>query len=624
MTNSVTEVHLDPESARGDDVGRRPAANSRRRKLVGLGILAVVAVSGIGCIAELRATASTIESELRSAEALVEPLRAHLAASEFREAREAVEQLRTHTATAKAAAGDPVWTIASTIPSLGENFSAVSEVAHSADDVANLGLVPLVQVLGALDWSSLVPNESGIDLEPLQDASPKVVKASQAVSVSADRLNRIDLSTLLPQIAEPLGRAREQLNGVAGTLDRVGDAALLVPNMMGTDGPRNYLLMIQNNSESRATGGIPGAFAVLTLNKGVLTFGAQASTTDLPVISPPIPTDAQQQEIYSSRMGKFIQDVNLTPDFPTAASTARVMWKQKTGNLVDGVISVDPIALGYILEATGPVSIRDPELLALTGGALPTELTADNVVPTLLSDVYAEIKSPLLQDAYFANVAQELFSSFSSSKASSRKLLEGMARGAEERRVLVWSGLASEQSVLKKYSISGSISGPSVLPAEFGVYFNDGTGAKMDYYVKRTVQLIKECPVDGYQQTTVRVTSTNNAPLDAATALPAYVTGGGMFDVPPGSVQTNIVAYGPVQANVETTKLNSQKTGFAPYIHDNRPVGMYTVRLAPGESKVVDFTFGKIVQYTEPNVVVTPTLQPVTDVTLPTISASCG
>jgi hypothetical protein len=134
---------------------------------------------------------------------------------------------------------------------------------------------------------------------------------------------------------------------------------------------------------------------------------------------------------------------------------------------------------------------------------------------------------------------------------------------------------------------------------------------------------VKECPKDGYEQTTVKVTSTNTAPADAATSLPAYVTGDGNFGVPPGSVQTNIVAYGPVQANVEIAQVNGERTDFAPYVHSNRPVGVVSVRLAPGESRTVEFTFGKIVQHTEPNVVVTPTVQDVKDVILPTTNASC-
>jgi hypothetical protein len=342
-------------------------------------------------------------------------------------------------------------------------------------------------------------------------------------------------------------------------------------------------------------------------------------------MSPVLPLDAEQQRIYSIRMGKFMQDVNLTPDFPSAAKIGQEMWERKTGQRVDGVLSIDPIALGYILEATGPVSVADAGLAAVAATSeLPTELTGANVVQTLLSDVYAKIDRPELQDAYFASVAQQIFVALSGGEADAKRLISSVTRAAEEGRVLVWSAKKEEQAVISGHSLSGSVSGSSVRPAQFGVYFNDGTGAKMDYYVKRTVQLVKECPRDGYEQTTVRVTSTNTAPTDAATTLPPYVTGGGAFGVPPGSVQTNIVAYGPVQANAETAKLDGERTDFAPFVHSNRPVGVLAIRLAPGESKTVDFTFGKIVQHAEPNVVVTPTVQDVKDVTLPTEKAVCN
>jgi hypothetical protein len=156
------------------------------------------------------------------------------------------------------------------------------------------------------------------------------------------------------------------------------------------------------------------------------------------------------------------------------------------------------------------------------------------------------------------------------------------------------------------------------------VYFNDGTGAKMDYYVKRTVQLVRDCPADGYEQVTVRVSSTNTAPQNAAALLPEYVTGGGVFGVPPGSVQTNVVAYGPVQAQVESAKVDGQKTGFSPYLHAGRPVGILSQRLEPGQSRTIEFTFGKIAQHDEPKVFVSPGLQPLQDVVLPSLGASCG
>jgi hypothetical protein len=595
----------------------------RRRWVIASSWLAAIAVLAIASVAWLGSRATIIKNELEATTQLIPVLKDNIASDKPQEASATADQLRSHTAAAREAAGDPLWTLASAVPILGANFSAIAEVARSADDVAALGVAPLVKVFDSLDWNSLLPNSTGTDLAPIQKASPSVSAAAHAVRASAERLDRIDASSLLPQVAEPLTRAREQLQTVTGALDVAANAAQVAPGMLGNDSPRNYLLMIQNNAEARASGGIPGALAVLTLDHGKLTLGAQGSASGLGVMSPALPVDAEQQQIYSERLGEYMQDVNLTPDFPTAASTAQAMWEKKTGQHVDGVISLDPVALGYVLDATGPVKITSPGLITLAGRGLPTELNGKNVVPTLLSDVYAKIAQPQLQDAYFAGVAQEIFGALSSGKGDAKGLIDGITRGTSEGRILVWSGASAEQAVIAKYPLSGSIGGPSVSPAQFGVYFNDGTGAKMDYYVKRTVRLVEECTRDDYGQVKVRITSTNTAPANAATSLPAYVTGGGSFGVPAGTVQTNVVAYGPVQANVETAIVDGKKASFGANRHANRPVGTVTVSLAPGQSSTVELTFGKIVQHTEPTVVVTPTVQPVKDVILDTQTAAC-
>ncbi|MDP9889827.1 DUF4012 domain-containing protein [Pseudarthrobacter enclensis] len=571
----------------------------------------------------LTTKAAELQSELTSAASLVPQLKHEIELDDKLAVRQTVDGMAIHTRKAADIARFPVWSMSTSLPLIGENFRAASELAISGNDVVQLAVMPLADSYQALDWDNLAPNHDGVDLAPLGGVRTELSAAAQAIRDSAARLGDIDSDKLLPQIRQPLVQATSQLNSYRAIFDTAADLASVAPEMMGSTSPRTYLLMIQNNAEARASGGIPGALAELSIDKGKLALDAQSSAGDLGIMSPVLPIDSQQQQIYSARMGKYMQDVNLTPDFPTAATTARAMWQAKTGRLVDGVISIDPVVLSYILQSTGPVSVNGPELAVVRASGLPTELRGDNVVPTLLSDVYAKITQPKLQDAYFAGVAKEVFSALSSGKGEGKGLVAGITRGAEEGRVLVWSANTSEQSVISKYALSGSISGPSVLPAQFGVYFNDGTGAKMDYYVKHTVQLVKECPADGYEQTMVRVTSTNTAPADAATSLPAYVTGGGAYGIAPGTVQTNIVTYGPVQSNVESANIDSQKTPFAPYLHANRPVGVIAQQLAPGESKTVEFTFGKIVQHTEPNVVVTPTVQPVKDVVLPTKIASC-
>lgn len=593
----------------------------RRIRLAGIWS-AAAAVVVLGSALWLGAKATTIKSELQSATELLPALKNQIAENDSDAASGTVDSLVQHTTTARNATEDPLWKIAAALPWLGPNLQAASEVATSADDVARLGAVPLVRAFQTLNWETLTPTPAGMDLSPLKAAAPQVQAAAHAVRESWQRLNSIETTNLMPQVSAPLLQARGDLAGLSEQLDSAADAASLAPTMLGADGPQRYLLLMQNNAESRATGGIPGALAVLSLDKGTLKLESQTSANDLGTFVPPVPIDAEQQAIYSTRVGKFMQDVNLTPDFATTATTAHAMWEKKTGERLDGVLSVDPVALSFILDATGPVKVTDPAVQKI-GNKLPLELTGKNVVSTLLSDAYAAIKDPALQDVYFAGTAKEIFSAISAGKSDPKRLLEAVTKGVDERRILLWSAESGAQATIGKYPIGGQVSGPSVSPTQFGIYFNDGTGAKMDYWVKRTAQVVKDCTRDGYREVTVRVTSANVAPEDAATSLPHYVTGGGVYGVPAGSVQSNVVAYGPAQSNIDTVVKDGAKIPFAAQRHGQRAVGTATIQLAPGQSTSLEFNFGHIVQHAEPEVVVTPTVQAIKDVVLPRQMSAC-
>ncbi|WP_420178746.1 DUF4012 domain-containing protein [Paenarthrobacter sp. TA1.8] len=584
--------------------------------------IAVTLILFAGLGAWLNSKATVIKSELQSATKLLSPLKAQIAANDATAAGQTVDALVEHTSLAREAANDPVWRAASILPWVGPNLQAASEVATSADDVARLGAMPLVKAFQSLDWKSLTPTQTGSDLEPLRKAAPQVQAAAHAVRETSNRLNNINVEGLLPQIAEPLVSARSELKGLSAGLNSAADAARLAPGMLGADSPRRYLLLMQNNAESRASGGIPGALAVLTVTKGKIDLEAQTSASALGSFVPPVTISPEEQAIYSGRVGKFMQDVNLTPDFETTASTAQAMWEKNSGEQLSGVLSLDPVALSFILEATGPVEITDPVVQRI-GSELPAQLNSSNVVQTLLSDAYAKIEEPKLQDIYFAGAAQEIFAGVSSGNTDPKKLMDAISRGVDDRRILLWSAETEEQAVIGKYPIAGLISGPSVSPTQFGVYFNDGTGAKMDYWVKRKVQIVKDCTRDGYREVAVRVVSTNTAPSNAGSTLSPYVTGAGAYGVPAGFVQTNIVAYGPAQSNVDTVVKDGVKIPFAAQRHSQRPVGTSTIRLAPGQSTTLDFTFGHIVQHAEPDVAVTPTTQPVNEVVQAPTTTPC-
>lgn len=602
--------------------GERSKKAKRRRALLHLGIASGVLVLLCAlCVSWIAYRGDQARDSLVKANSLIAEFEDHVAGGDLAAARSTFDNLRDQTNIARAASTDPLWRACSYLPFLGANFSAVTEISVSADDVVGRAIGPLIEDFDSSVWSKLAPVNGQIDLAAIEAAAPKLSVAANTVQISHDRLSTIEQTELLPQIAEPLSEAIEALDSASEIMDDAAAAGKLVPGMLGSDEPREYLLLIQNSAEIRATGGIPGALAVVSANDGRLELTEQGSASEMGRFDPAVIVDPSQVPIYGTRAGRFMQSVNLTPDFPTAAQTAATMWETRNEDAsIDGVIGLDAVALSHILRATGPVelSLEGPVLGQLLGASgLPTTLTAENVVPTLLSDVYASLEEPSLQDAYFAAVASEVFEVLSSGTGESDGLVQSLIQSADEGRLYVWSATEEEQQIIASTGLAGSVTGAESGGATFGAYFNDGTGAKMDYYIRRTVQLHQSCTPEGQMQYTLTATLTNTAPTDAAETLPAYVTGGGAFGVPPGSVQTNFVAYGPDQSQLQTARVNGEPTPLGAHRHGDRPVGVLTTRLDPGETETVEFDFTNVVQQSDPVLDVTPTIQPLSEVVLP-------
>lgn len=618
MSDSITPS-ASGKRARGKKYRRR-SLSVKRRLLVPAAVVGLL-LCGAGLWISHRV--SEVKQHLTTASSLMPELKLQIARGHGAEARSLVSQIQAHTQAASAAVDDPLWKVSSEMPLIGQNFTAVREVAQVADAVVTGAGGPLLDTLDVLASGALNPHDGVLNLVLLEQASPSIVAAAQTTDRAAARLEALDTDNLFDEVSGPLSEVTRELQNVRGPINVAAEFTQLLPLMLGSGEPRNYLVLIQNNAELRATGGLSGALAVVRIDHGKVELTDQATATELGKFVPRIPNDPEQEHIYSTKLGAQISGVNLTPDFPTAARTAKAMWETRHSTIIDGVIALDPIVLSHVLKASGPLPFNEPTD-ALPSVNMPSTLSAENVAKTLMSDVYLTMDYAE-QDLFFAAAARRVFETLATGKAPIVELIQALAQSTQENRLHVWSRVDAEQRILTSTRLGGSmLLGPDAGPGSFGVFFNDGTGSKMDYYSRHSVELVSQCTAGDKGQTTVRMTVTNTAPTDAATSLPAGVTGGGFYGVPPGVIQTNIVVYGPPEATVETLKLDGISADFAPYLHGTRPVGVVTTRLAPGEARAIELSFGKIASQVEPSVVVTPTVQDVRDVVRnPTISA-CG
>ncbi|WP_161793784.1 DUF4012 domain-containing protein [Agreia bicolorata] len=522
------------------------------------------------------------KSELEAALPLASQLKSQVSSGDAVGAVESATGLSSHAKEAAALTDDPIWRTAEVIPWVGPNLTVMRELSATVNDVSRFGIGPLTSLAGSIGLSDFKPVDGRVDLQPLRDAQPALADASISVNDAIARVRGIEAEGTLLPLVDARQKLLDSLLEASSSLTILNKSSQLMPAMLGADGPRNYLVLFQNNAELRSTGGIPGAMAMVQTNDGSMSLTQQASASSFPKFpAPVIELPQETRALYGDNTAQYMQDVNFTPNFALSGQIAREMWNQKHGVQVDGVISLDPVALSYLLTATGPVT-------------LPTgdELTSDNAVKLLLEDVYARYANPAEQDAFFASAAAAVFQKIAAGDLEPQELISALAKSGEENRILLWSAHDEDQAILADTTLAGGLPVSDDSKQNFGVYLNDSTTAKMDPYLEVSISAgQKVCRNDGLPTNSVQVTLTNNAPVDAATSLPSYVTGGGLFGIPPGNIRTNVAAYGaPGLYNLGVARDGAriENQGGS---DDGYGVSKVEVELAPGESTVLDFQF---------------------------------
>ena len=534
-------------------------------------VLAILGASAVLVFLDARRA----EAHLRSSVTTVQKVRAGVLSGDRKTVEPAMTQLQEQTAAAVSATQGPHWWIAAHTPVVGESVAAVQTLAGVVDDLANDALPALADAVKVLDPSVLLPRGGQINTRPFIDVAPRVIAADDAVGASAARLAAIDEAHVIDRVAGPVTELKTMVRELGGTTQLASRAAQLIPPMLGAYGARQYILLAQSPAEIRATGGHPGAVMLVTVDDGRVTLGERLGVGSLTSTTPVVPLTPQEDLLFSDRLVTFGGNGTLTPDFPRTAEITRAQWQKAFGVQVDGVLSLDPVALGYVLGATGPVSLPDG-----------TTLTSSNAAPLLLNEIYRTL-APDQQDDLFGDAAKTAFEALMQGGPDVSASLSALTRAADEGRWLLWSSDPAEQAVLAGTPLAGELVGEIDGAPVVGVFLNDASATKMSYYLDYPVQVRRTaCLAGGVRQLTVTVDVTSTAPAEAA-GYPASLSGGGQ--VTPGHSLTNVLVYTPARGRIEQVTVDGAEYGaMGLYRHGDMEVAQVTLDLAPGDSRRLD------------------------------------
>ena len=554
----------------------RPGAGNSRR-VRSILVHAVLGVLGLG-LAWIVVTGLLAAYQLEQARSDLTALRSQITSGDD-SLTQTAQDLSAHAHHAAVLTRGPAWALAASIPYVGDPFDAVRGITSNTATLVDDAAPGLIAVAADVNPRTVV-NDGVIDIPALQRAADPVADASAAAAAADTAVSKLPHSTWLPFVDTATTDLAGQLHSLDHTLRTTNQALQVLPTMLGGDGTtKRYFLAFQNNAELRGSGGLPGAFAIVTATDGKISIEKFLSDTALATV-PSSGLDfgkAYDQQYEKDQAYSQYIDSNLSPNFPYAAQIWCSMWQNASGEKLDGALTIDPGALSYLLAATGPAKAPDG-----------VQVSADNVVALLQKDVYAKFPAEGEIEArktYILGIAEAAEKKILAGTKNNKALLQGLARAVSERRIVAWSSNPDVAAVLAQAPIGGTIA-PTAEPYSMLVV-NNGAGGKLDYYLDRKVTWTRTGCGDS-RDVTVTIQITNTAP---ASGLPPYVsqrvTEPGITppaDLVPGQNRAVVSYLATKGAGLLGATLDGQASGAEVFDEEGHPSFRTIVEIKPGQT----------------------------------------
>jgi hypothetical protein len=335
------------------------------------------------------------------------------------------------------------------------------------------------------------------------------------------------------------GSETQLLQEVRGLILQARQAMMILPDLIGLREKQTYLVLLQNNSELRPTGGFIGSFGLLTFNQGQLI---DFEVKDVYIadgqlkghVEPP-----QDLKKYLGEAGWYLRDSNWDPDFPSSAQRAAWFLEKETGRTVDGVMGLNLTLAQQILKATGEIQLPDYQ----------EKINADNFFER--AEYYSEINffpgSTQKQD-FLGSVVRVLFEKI---KESDQKVWFKLAKeilpSLRSKDLLFWFSQPSAMTVLHDLDWDGGLKNVVCQPA-YGACLADyllvseaNVGInKANYFLKRSFSHQIKIDQEGQVEETLRLDYHNSSETEA---------------FPAGRYKSYIRLYTPLGTELKSLKI---------------------------------------------------------------------
>jgi len=409
---------------------------------------------------------------------------------------------------ARALLMDPALRAFGVVTTTGDDLAAARELATIAGDSVEVGL-DLWLALEEVGPSLYAGGR--LDFAAVTDLAERVATYSAQISALESRLAEAERGSL-GVIEEAFERAQRRLASTHSALETVQRALTVLPELFGSDRDRRYLIAFLTPSEARGGGGLLGVFTVLTARDGALDLGPIHTNDDINdrLGRKNVKAPAWFNHLYGNLTAlSDVRQANLSINFPATSHVMLEMYREALGKQLDGVIAMDPLTLGNLTRALGPLRTRGWD----------EAIRASNARRLLLRDIY--IRFPLSaegrQNAYLARLVDKVWTKIDGGGFPIGAMGAALADSAASQHLKVFVSEPRLQAVVRDIGIGGdpTVEGPNVQ----AFFHNNFAGNKVDYYVERTQKVDIELADDGSARVATEITMTNDVPTEPVSLI---------------------------------------------------------------------------------------------------------
>lgn len=479
-----------------------------------------------------------IKQEADRALPLVAEAKQFAATQNFPALPEKITQLREHKETiTKQYAKLGFWNAVPGLNLYYQDGQRLLEVADRGLTVAEKGmnaLLPYTDLLGLQGEGSFTGGTTQdrivLILQTLEQIQPTINEIDEEVKVIAQTLQGIDAKRYPSKVGEQVVRERIQsLQSMAllysQSFSDYKPVIASLGTMAGAKEAQKYLVLFQNDNELRPTGGFLTAYAIITMDKGVVNSEKSDDIYELDqkftkrVAIPPVLGKYLTTEKFF-----HLRDMNISPDFKTSMDEFYANYQTVRGEPtdIDGIIAVDTYLLSELLKVIGPVEVPGygifsaenspacdcPQVVYALSEIItkPTPYLREDrkgVLGPLMKSILA--KTYELDKARFPELFQVALRSIEGRRVQLYFMDEALQQAAEQ--INAAGRLYALKNNLKEWQMGANMDFLAIVDANLG-------GAKSNLFTSYEVHQTVNAPVDGYLEKTVEITYKNNRKAD--------------------------------------------------------------------------------------------------------------